>query len=293
MIRSELFRIRYSLAAKLLFALLIGEAALISLLFVALPAVIDGLIALNDVIPNATSAGRFSDAQLRALSIAAPTAQQTIIDVLGNSGNGASLPVIGALLFGALTITTEYRRGSLTSAVLSEPRRGQLLFQKLSALTIAALSAAALLTLLRFLMLVGGLAIQSGTLLLSPGEIAGFGLRGMLALILYTWLGFAIGLLVRSPVAAILILGAAITVESIARPIVTVVFGTPNPAQYLPFGLVPDISGTNPLAAINGFPTLLDGIGALPAFLALGAWTITALAIAAIRFRRTDIPALS
>lgn len=289
MIRSELLRIRYSLAAKLLLAVLVAEAVFISLLFIALPAMIDGLIALNDVIPNATSADQFSDAQLQALSLAAPSAQQTIIDVLGNSGTGISLPALAALLFGALTITTEYRRGSLTPAVLAEPRRGRLLLHKLTALTLTALGAAVALTLLRLILLLAGVAVQGEALLLDPVQITGFGLRGMLTLTLYTWIGFAIGPLVRSPVAVILTLGAAVAVESIVRPITILIFGPPNPTQYLPLGLVPDISGTNPLAAINDAPAFMVGIGTLPALLTLGTWAIAALTIATIRFRRADI----
>lgn len=290
MIRSELLRIRYSMAAKLLLAVLVAEALFISLLFTALPAMIDGLIALNDVIPNATSADQFGDAQLQALSLAAPSAQQTIIDVLGNSGTGISLPALAALLFGALTITTEHRRGSLTPAVLAEPRRGRLMLYKLTALTLTALGTAVALSLLRLLLLLMGVAIQGEALLIDPAQITGFGLRGMLTLTLYTWIGFAIGLLVRSPVAVILTLGAAVAVESVIRPIVTVIFGTPNPTQYLPLGLVPDISGTNPLAAINDAPAFMGGIGTLPALITLGIWAFATLAIATMRFHRADIP---
>lgn len=212
--------------------------------------------------------------------------------MLGNSGTGISLPTLAALLFGALTITTEYRRGSLTTAALAEPHRIRLLIDKLTALTIVAAGVAVLLTLLRGLILIAGIAIQGETLLLSPAEIARFGLRGAITLVLYTGIGFAIGLLVRSPVAAILTLGGAAAVESVARPITTLMFGTPNPAQYLPLGLVPDISGTNPLAAINGASmTFSEGIGTLPALLTLLAWSIVALSISTVRFYRADIPA--
>lgn len=294
MIRSELLRIRSSLAAKLLLLVVAAEAAFIGLLFSFLPALIDGLTALNTVVPNATSADQFTDEQLTALSLAAAPAQQTVIDVLGNSGTGISFPTLAALLFGALTITTEYRRGSLTSAVLAEPRRIPLLLHKLAALTIAAAAVAVLITVLRGLTLVAGIVIQGETLLLTPAEITGFAVRGAITLVPYTWIGFAVGLLVRSPVAAILTLGAAVAVESIARPITTLVLGAPNPAQYLPLGLVPDISGTNPLAAINGASmTLADGIGALPALLTLLAWSILALWISTMRFCRADVPALA
>lgn len=291
MIRSELLRIRYSLTAKLLLLVVAAEAVFIGLLFSFLPDLIDGLTALNTVVPNATSADRFSEDQLTALSLAASSAQQIVIDVLGNSGTGISFPTFIALLFGALTVTTEYRRGSLTLAALAEPRRVHLLLQKITALTIAAATVGVLMTALRGLILVAGVAIQGETLLLGPAQIVAFAVRGAITLVLYTWIGFAIGLLVRGQVSAILTLAAAAAVESIARPITTLVLGEPNPAQYLPLGLVPDISGTNPLAAINGGPmTLPGGVGALPALLTLLAWSVLALAVSTARFCRADIP---
>lgn len=81
--------------------------------------------------------------------------------------------------------------------------------------------------------------------------------RDLVALILYADLGFAIGLLARSPVT---VLGGAIAVETIVRPVTMLIFEAPNPAMFLPFGLVLDINGTNPLAAINGATVTSSGI---------------------------------
>lgn len=165
------------------------------------------------------------------------------------------------------------------------------MLQKLAVLTVAATAVALWVTVLRGLILFGGIAIQGETLLLAPEEIVGFALRGALTLALYTGIGFAVGVLVRSPVAAIFTLGAAIAVESIARPITMLVVGSPNPAQYLPFGLVPDISGTNPLAAINDVAMpVMPGIGTLTAMFTLLAWSIVAISMATIRFCGTDSP---
>lgn len=58
--------------------------------------------------------------------------------------------------------------------------------------------------------------------------------RDLVALILYADLGFAIGLLARSPVT---VLGGAIAVETIVRPVTMLIFEAPNPAMFLPFGL--------------------------------------------------------
>lgn len=292
MIASELLRIRFSLAARITLILVIGEAVIIGLLFAFLPAVIDGLIALNDVVPNATDADQFEPAQLSALSLGTPATQEVIVDLLGNSGTGSGFPAVAALLIGALTITTEHRRGSFTASALTEPRRAQLLLAKMTALAFTVIAGVVMLIVIRGLLLTIGLAIQGESLQLDTVALAGLWGRGALTLVLYAAIGFAIGLLARSPVTVIIVLGAAIIVESVIRPVTLLIFGTPNPALLLPFGLVPDISGTNPLAALTGSTVTTTGITPITAMLALAAWALIAAAVASIRFVRTDTPDL-
>ncbi|MFC0673790.1 ABC transporter permease subunit [Brachybacterium hainanense] len=254
---------------------------------------VDALVALNQVIPNATDADQFGDDQLTALSLASPGTQQTVVDLLGNSGGGMSVPAITALLLGALTITTEYRRGSLTTTALAEPRRIRLLGAKLAALALTVLIASAGLALARALMLGIGLGIQGEALLLDPARVAASWALGALALILYAGVGFAVGILVRSPITAILTLGAAIVVESLIRPFAMLILGAPNPVQYLPFGLVPDLSGTNPLAALTGSDApLMTVLPTGTALFTLLCWTLLVVTAASLRFRRADTPAL-
>lgn len=290
MIASELLRIRYSPAARVVLALVLAEVVFIGLLFAFLPALVDGLIALNEVIPNATSVHQFSDDQLAALTLGTPVTQEVVIDLLGNSGTGIGFPAVAALLVGALTITTEHRHGSLTASALAEPRRARLLLAKLVALAATVFAAGVLLVIVRGLLLAAGLAIQGEPLLLDPSAVLGLWGRETITLILYAGLGFAIGLLARSPVAAITVLGGAIIIETIVRPITMLIFGTPNPALFLPFGLVPDISGTHPLAAINGVTVATSDVGPVVAVLVLAAWTLLVTAAASVRFMRADLP---
>ncbi|MGO1354211.1 MAG: ABC transporter permease subunit [Brachybacterium tyrofermentans] len=292
MIASELLRLRFSLVARIIGILVVAEAVFIGLLLVLLPSIIDGLIALNEVIPNATDADQLDPSQLAALSLDAPATQEVIIDLLGNSGTGSGLPAIAALLIGALTITTEHRRGSLTASALAEPRRAQLLLAKMTALALTVIAGVVVLVVIRGLLLTIGLAIHGAPLQLDTVALAGLWGKGALALVLYAAIGFAIGLLARSPVTVIIVLGAAIIVESVIRPITLLIVGTPNPALFLPFGLVPDISGTNPLAALTGSTVTTTGITPITAMLALAAWAIIAAAVASIRFVRTDAPDL-
>ena len=217
--------------------------------------------------------------------------QTLVIDLLGNTGTGASLPAIAALLFGALTITGEHRRGSLTSTVLAEPRRIRLILAKLAALSISTVAAAVLLAASRSLTLTVGLMAQNEPVLILAGDVARTWGTGALALILYTLIGFAAGLLLRNPVTALVVLCSFLVAESIIRPVAALVIGTPNPARYLPTGLIPDLIGTNPLAALTGADaSLTTGIGTAPAIVTLSAWTVLVLVAATVRFVRADIP---
>ncbi|BCJ69455.1 hypothetical protein [Polymorphospora rubra] len=290
MIASELLRVRFSLAARIILVLAIAETVFIGLLFTFLPSLIDGLVALNGVIPNATQADQLDADQLDALNLSTPAIQEVLIDLLGNSGTGIGFPAIAALLLGALTITTEQRRGSLTVSALAEPRRARLLLAKLTALALTVVAAAFVLIVVRGLMLTAGLAVQGEPFLLDTAAVFGLWGRGALTLVLYAGVGFAVGLLARSPVAVILVLGSMIIVESIVRPITLLIFGASNPTLFLPFGLVPDISGTNPLAALTGTTVTTTGVTPTVAVLVLAVWTLIATGTASARLIRTDLP---
>ncbi|MDN5725767.1 MAG: hypothetical protein L0G99_07525 [Propionibacteriales bacterium] len=290
MITSELLRIRLSTAARVLLILAVAEAVVVGLIFSFLPALVGGLTALNDVIPNATEADQLDGNQLSALSLANPVTQGVVVDLLGNTGSGIGFPVIAALLLGALTVSIEHGRGSLTASVLAEPRRARLLLVKVAALAGAVLAAAMLLALIRGVILsIGGVA-NGVPLLLSPSDLTGLWIRGALSLMLYAILGFSVGLLIRSPMTVTLVLGAAVVVETIVRPVTTLIAGVPNPALYLPFGLTPDLSGSNPLATFTGADVIGTNVSPGMAVAALAAWALIVLVIASVRFVRTDLP---
>lgn len=290
MITSELLRIRYSLTARVVLTILVAEALFVGLLVAFLPSLIDGLIALNKVIPNATSADRLSEEQLAALTLASPHIQMLVADILQNTGIGTSLPVIAATLFGALTITGEFRRGSIINAVLDQPIRPRLVLAKVAAIIATSVAAAVLLILVQGGILAVGLAVQNAPLLIDPTALVSMWGRGIAALVLYTLLGMGIGLLIRNQVATISAVFAAIVIESIVRPLALLIFGTGNPTLYLPFGLGPDLIVNTPLAALGADVQLSAGISAPAATVTLALWACALLAVATARFTRADIP---
>jgi hypothetical protein len=134
-IATELLHMLYLLAEKIIGVLLLAEAVFTGLVVAFLPTIIDWAIALNKVVPSATNADQLDPAQLASLGLANPSIQQMVTDVLGTVGSGSvGFLVIAAMLLGALTITTEHRRGSLTNSALAQPRRIPLLGSKLAAL---------------------------------------------------------------------------------------------------------------------------------------------------------------
>lgn len=293
MITSELLRLRYTLTGKILLAILLAEAVFVGLLLVFLPNLIDGLIALNEVIPNATSADKFTDEQLAALTLASPQFQILIADVLGNTGVGTSLPAIAATLFGALTITGEFRRGSITNAVLGQPIRRHLVVAKMTALLSTTIAAAIFLTIIRVSILGIGLGVQGESLLIDVPQLFAMWTRSIIALALYALFGLGIGLLIRNQIAAISTIFAAIVIESVIRPLALLLAGGSNPTLYLPFGLVPDIIGNTPLSLLGAGAPLTAGVSALTAIITLALWACLILAVATTRFTRTDVPAQS
>lgn len=290
MISSELLRIRYSLTTRVVLAILVAEALFVGLLVAFLPSLIDGLIALNKVIPNATSADRLSEEQLAALTLASPQIQTLIADILGNTGVGTSLPVIAATLFGALAITGEFRRGSIINAVLNQPIRPRLILAKATAIIATSVAAAILLIVVQGGILGLGLIVQNVPLLINVTALLSMWGRGIAALILYALLGMGIGLLVRNQVATISAVFAAIVIESIVRPLALLIFGAGNPTLYLPFGLGPDLIASTPLSALGADVQLSAGISAPAAMVTLALWACAMLAVATARFARTDIP---
>ncbi|MGO2665465.1 hypothetical protein [Mycetocola reblochoni] len=291
MIISELLRLRYSLAGRVLLAILLAEAIFVGLLLAFLPNLIDALITLNEVIPNATSADQFTDGQLAALTLASPQFQVLIADLLGNAGLGASLPAIAATLLGALTITAEFRRGSITGAVLAQPIRWRLILAKMTALVCAVTGAAIVLAVLRVSTLGVGLAVQAEPLLIELPDLAFRWALGILSLVLYSLLGLGIGLLIRNQIATISVIFAGIAIESIIRPLALLIFGGANPTLYLPFGLVPDIAHNNPLALLGADAPLTASLSAPVAIASLAVWAGVLLVSATVRFSRADVPA--
>ena len=290
MLRGEIARLAYSRLTRILAIVLFATSIAAGVLVVFLRQAIKGLIGLNEVIPNATQANQLSSSQLSVFGFDQISVQANVADIAGGAGFGVSTGVICAVLFGMLSVTAEYRRGSIVHTTIAQPKRLRLAVTKLGALMICIVATSIVLVVLKGLLLALGVLTQGTSLLLSPPELFGIWIRGGCALILFGLMGAGIGFLLRSQVTALIFIFVAIVVESSLRPISALVFQSITPVNYLPFGLVADaVRGPG----LTGMDTISISLGIGIALAALVGWATIALVLGCARFVRTDVPANS
>lgn len=206
-------------------------------------------------------------ASASAAELAGDDQQRTLL------GAGSSA-VFFATLVGLLTVTSEFRYGTIRPTLLVQPRRRIVLAAKLTA---AALAGVALTLVCIALSLAAGLAIlvvrgvervPSGAdlIALMAGAIAAAGLSALL--------GVAIGALIRNQVGAIVaVVAYAFLVDA------TLFAATPGVGRFLP-GKAGDALAGQPVDHL-----LSPGAGAL----ALIAWTLAFVLAATVRTERSDV----
>ena len=206
-------------------------------------------------------------ASASAAELAGDDQQRTLL------GAGSSA-VFFATLVGLLTVTSEFRYGTIRPTLLVQPRRRIVLAAKLTA---AALAGVVLTLVCIALSLAAGLAIlvvrgvervPSGAdlIALMAGAIAAAGLSALL--------GVAIGALIRNQVGAIVaVVAYAFLVDA------TLFAATPGVGRFLP-GKAGDALAGQPVDHL-----LSPGAGAL----ALIAWTLAFVLAATVRTERSDV----
>jgi ABC-type transport system involved in multi-copper enzyme maturation permease subunit len=186
-----------------------------------------------------------------------------------------------ALVLGVLTVTGEFRHGTITQALLITPRRTRLLVAKL----IAAAAGGLVLGLLAFgeasaivLPILSARHIASHA---DGGVIAGIVVGGGIATGLFAALGTGIGAAVRSQVGAII---AALGLLYVLEPLLSLVPGIDGVVQR--FGLAGLASGAS---GTTGFPPGGHILGQVPAALILTAYALTFFIAGTLAFRRRDL----
>lgn len=283
--KSELLKLRYSrltwvIGVALLLMMAGGHAIVIGL-----PYFIPWMIGMNEIIPNFTGADRMSDAQLARLSFENTTAQWQVADIAGSSTGLIGAVTTGVVLLAALATTAEYRYDSISLTVQLEPRRGRVLAEKWAALVVLTTVLTAALVALSAVALCVGTLVSGAALAIPVPDLLLAWLGSWLALILVASVGFGVGLLLRGQLISIAVLLGVALLESILRPISSLLFGGPTILSALPFGLAYDVTAhANILTGerIPGFPS-----GA--ALVMLLIWAAVIVLGAGVVFRRRDV----
>jgi ABC-type transport system involved in multi-copper enzyme maturation permease subunit len=189
-------------------------------------------------------------------------------------GAGSSGAVLFATFAGLLTVTSEFRYGTIRPTLLVQPRRRIVLAAKLAA---AALAGILLAVVCLALSLGAGLAILAvrGVELAPTGrDLLALAAGTVAAAALSALLGVAIGTLIRNQVGAIVaVVAYAFLVDA------TLFSAAPGVGRFLP-GKAGDALAGQPVEKL-----LSPGAGAL----ALAAWTLAFVAAAAVRSDRSDV----
>lgn len=206
-------------------------------------------------------------ASASAAELAGDDQQRTLL------GAGSSA-VFFATLVGLLTVTSEFRYGTIRPTLLVQPRRRIVLAAKLTA---AALAGVVLTLVCIALSLAAGLAIlavRGVELVPSGADLIALVAGAIAAAALNALLGVAIGALIRNQVGAIVaVVAYAFLVDA------TLFAATPGVGRFLP-GKAGDALAGQPVDHL-----LSPGAGAL----ALIAWTLAFVLAATVRTERSDV----
>ena len=189
-------------------------------------------------------------------------------------GAGSSGAVVFATLAGLLTVTSEFRYGTIRPTLLVQPRRRVVLAAKLLA---AALAGVVLALVCIALSLGAGLAIlavRGVELVPTVADLLAVAAGAIAAAALGALLGVAIGALIRNQVGAIVaVVAHAVLVDA------TLFAAAPDVGRFLP-GKAGDALAGQPVDHL-----LSPGAGAL----ALIAWTLAFVLAATVRTERSDV----
>lgn len=226
------------------------------------------------------AAGADVSAELPIIDLTLPGNQLAALNPFGASMSTGSIGVVivAVVLLGVLAGTGDFRYGGITGAALAEPRRSRIILAKAGAAAAAGAVAGVLLAATAFLTLLATLLTRNAALNASPVQVLGLLGRGVLAIMLLSLIGLAVGLILRNQLAAVLVMLGALVLEPVLLSIVQLAAGTlPTWAQFLPVSLSQ--------AAVGSSGALAPGI----ALAALAALTATVLAAAAITLHRRDL----
>lgn len=236
---SEFLKLRFNRSNTIL--ALIAAAALlaIGLVMLFIDPLLNWLIGLNDVVPNATNAHELSPAERAALRPDNPATIWLFANITGTVGGNLGAPIWCALIIGAIAATWEYRTGAIIPTMLAESQPWKVVAHKTLAVGTAVTAGSFVLVAISAGLLLAARQLY-GAVLPEWSELVGNWLVGTLGLGLAAILGTMIGFVIRSQLWTILIIVAYGMLESAFRQLATLLASDVTPAHLLPFGLPAD-----------------------------------------------------
>lgn len=208
--------------------------------------------------------------------------------------SGAGLAQLFLAAFGAIAVTSEFASGSIGPTLIAAPRRVQILAAK--GILVLVISTAVSLTMvfgttMLAITVFRRLGIEAE---LSAAVVEG-ALRCSLACTLIAMVGFALGAVLRTPLAALAgIVSILVLVPSVLSPLQFMTRGTPivmiaNAVEFFPALPI----AITVLPGNSSWPQFLDG-GVLQlhpdqALLVIVAWAMVGATVAAVVFRRQSV----
>jgi ABC-2 type transport system permease protein len=303
MYRAELLKLRTTRTPWIIGAVAVAGMLLTQLLTLVLPRTLRTLEALSGsdagfqvgVQMSPADTSELLSGLAAATDLGSATAQRALLDLMGNgpAGSGSSgVTALCLLLLGVLAATTDFRTGGIVPTVLAVPDRLRVLAGKAGATATAALAIGVALALVTAVGLVVAVATTPGaSLAIGPGEALGVWARGLAVMVLLSWLGLAVGTLVRGQVAAIVVVVALALVEPMVQAAALVLTGGATTAtSWLPITLGSLASAGQGAVQLFGAATdATAGVGAAAALAGLLAWAAVLLVAAGAVFRRRDL----
>jgi ABC-2 type transport system permease protein len=244
-LRSELLKQRTTRTSLVLLAWMVGLVALV--------------VALHVVSFSGADLAR-RDNQLRIL------------------GLGTTIGALFAALLGAISITSEFRSGTIRPTLLVTPRRTRVLAAKLAAAVLAGLGVGLLAEALSAGAEAVGLGVRGIGVELAVGDYAQLLAGGALAAALFAALGVGVGALVRNQVAALI--GLCVWLL-LLEPLL--LGDVPSAAKYAPEAAAGAIAGAIESQTADSLVAPALGIALLAAYAALAGLA------GALAFTRRDI----
>ncbi|MFE6968671.1 hypothetical protein [Isoptericola sp. NPDC057653] len=301
--RAELLKLRTTRTPWVVAAVAVAGMVLTQVLTLVLPRTLRTLEALSGSDAGFHVGAQMSPADTSELlsglasatDLGTAAAQRGLLDLLGNgpAGSGSSgVTALCLLLLGALAATADFRTGGIVPTALAVPDRLRVLAGKAGATAVAALAIGVALALVTAVGLVLAVATTPGaSLAIGPVEALGVWARGLAVLVLLSWLGLAVGTLVRGQVAAVVVVVALALVEPMVQAAALVLTGGATTAtSWLPITLGSLASAGQGAAQLFGATTDAGaGVGVAAALAGLLAWAAVLLVTAGAVFRRRDL----